>query len=217
MMPLSPPLWAVHAWSKPPPPSESCGAGIKLTYDQEGNTDYHKQVLNSTNPDDKYIPDFSKGNTWSDSHLAFQAHQAVDLTEQDGNLREFLQSVNHTLPTPKWEWSGFVDRHADWKEAQLSNETLQEFPIWDYDEYNHSWSKIGSYKYPESEPPFQNNTRKMGEMELRAPFIMPLSQPPFDKRDGWEPMLEELELEHKSVPPPPPENGVSTDPEPWDV
>jgi hypothetical protein len=62
-----------------------------LTFDKQGHADYRKQVLNASHPDAEFFPDFNKGQTYSDSILALNAHDAVDLTEQHGLQAEYLK------------------------------------------------------------------------------------------------------------------------------
>lgn len=71
------------------------------------------------------------------------------------------RSVNHTFQTPKWEWDGMKDYYADYRREmkEIENETMREFVVWDYDEGNHSWSTMATFKYPESEP-FESNTTR---------------------------------------------------------
>jgi len=53
----------------------------------------------------------------------------------------------------------YEDYRKQKQKREMENETMHEYLVWDYDEGNHSWSTMATFKYPDSMHRFQNNTR----------------------------------------------------------
>ena len=53
----------------------------------------------------------------------------------------------------------YEDYRNQKQKREMENETMHEYLVWDYDEGNHSWSTMATFKYPDSIHRFQNNTR----------------------------------------------------------
>jgi hypothetical protein len=64
-------------------PGQIRQGGKRLPY-VDGHADYYRDVLNTTDPMSRFIPDYSQGHTYADMDFPMKAWQSYRPTEQDG-------------------------------------------------------------------------------------------------------------------------------------
>jgi len=77
-------------------PGQIRQGGKKLRY-EDGYADYFRDVLNTTNPYERFEPDHSKGQTYSDMDFAKLAWESYRPTEQDGMWVDYLRELRYRL------------------------------------------------------------------------------------------------------------------------